>query len=398
MITLEEFTPAITANSMPVMATVLPSSVSGVNVGLVGEYGSSSEGTIQLTPDQQYLTLGGYSALPGLAYTATATAQSPCSQVPRVAALVDISGNANTSSVFDDIYNTNNPRCVYSPDDSHLYLSGQGAGASDEGGLYFTQVGTNTTSGGTAPTGIFNAVSTRNVQVYQGNLYYSADQNSGSKGTLTGIFEYSGLPTTSQSTNAGMRLTPANNGSINYSPDAFYFANATTMYVADTGDPKAGGTGAGGIQKWGFNGAQWILLYTLTNPNFVSPSQATSVAHGETGFEALAGKVENGVVSLYAVSYTAGDADPNGLYGITDTLAATTSAGQTFTEIAAAPGLQASGTNPDFNFKGVSFTPLSQAGTATPTDTPTMPPVALFVLGGILLALGARFLPKVRLT
>jgi hypothetical protein len=90
------------------------------------------------------------------------------------------------------------------------------------------------------------------------------------------------------------------------------------MYVADTGDPKAGGTGAGGIQKWVYNGSQWVLKYTLTNPNFVSPSQATTVAHGETGFQAIAGNVVGGVAYLYAVSYTAGDADPDGLYGITD--------------------------------------------------------------------------------
>jgi hypothetical protein len=374
LITLEEFSPTIAANSTPEMAVVLPSSVDGNNVGLAGEYGSSSEGTLQLSADGLYLTIGGYSAVPALAYTATATAQSPCAQVPRVAALIDANTNTNTSSVFNDIYNTNNPRGVFTPDDVNLYLSGQGAGVGDEGGLYYTQVGTNTTSGGAAPTGIFNVDSTRDVQAYQGNLYYSADQNS-SKGILTGIFEYTGLPTTSESTNTGTQLTPANNGSgVNYSPEGFYFANATTLYVADTGDPKAGGTGDGGIQKWVFSGSQWTLLYTLTNPNFVSPTQATSAAHGETGFEDITGQVVNGVVSLYAVSYTAGDADPNGLYGITDPLSATSPSGQMFTQIAAAPGLQASGTNPDFNYKGVSFAPTGApsnpgGGASDITDT-----------------------------
>ncbi len=364
LITLEEFSPAIAANSTPLMAVVLPSAVAGNNVGITGEYGSSSEGTIQPTADGLYLTIGGYSAVPALAYTATATAQSPCAMVPRVAALIDVNSNCDTSSVFNDIYNTNNSRCVYSPDDFTLYLSGQGAGIGDEGGLYYTQDGTNTANGGTAPTGIFNVVSTRMLQAYQGNLYYSADQNSG-KGIQTGIFEYSGLPTTSQSTNTGTLITPSNSGSgINYSPDGFFFANSTTLYVADTGDPKAGGTGDGGIQKWIYNGSQWVLEYTLTNPNFVAPATATTAAHGETGFECLAGNVVNGVAYLYAVSYTAGDADPNGLYGITDTVSATSASGQTFTEIASAPGIQASGTNPDYNFKGVSFAP-----TGSPVNT-----------------------------
>jgi hypothetical protein len=70
----------------------------------------------------------------------------------------------------------------------------------------------------------------------------------------------------------------------------------------------------------------------------------------------MTGTVTNGVAYLYGVSYTAGDADPNGLYGVTDTLTATSSTA-TLTEMEAAPGLQASGTNPDFNFKGVSFAP-----------------------------------------
>jgi hypothetical protein len=373
LITLEEFSPSITANSTPLMAVVYPSAVAGDNVGMVGEYGTSSEGTIHLSADGLYLTEGGYSAVPALAYTATATAQSTDTQVPRVAALVDANTNTNTSSVFNDIYNTNNPRGVYTPDDVNLYLSGQGAGVGDEGGLYYSQVGTNTTTGGAAPTGIFNVVSTRDVQEYQGNLYYSADQNSG-KGIQTGIFEYTGLPTTSQSTNTGTRLTPANDGgSVNYSPEGFFFANATTLYVADTGDPKAGGTGDGGIQKWAYNGSQWVLQYTLTNPNFVSPSLATTAAHGETGFEAIAGNLVDGVVNLYAVSYTAGDADPNGFYGITDPLAANSLSGQSFVEIAAAPGIQASGTNPDFVYKGVSFTPtgspVNSSAASSITDT-----------------------------
>ena len=86
LITLQEFQPTIAANSTPVMAVVLPSAVAGANVGITGEYGTSSEGTIQPSNDGLYLTFGGYSAVPALAYTATATAQSPCAQVPRVGA------------------------------------------------------------------------------------------------------------------------------------------------------------------------------------------------------------------------------------------------------------------------------------------------------------------------
>ena len=355
-ITLSEFSPTITANSTPVMAYTIPFAVSGNNVGMVGEYGSSSEGSIQQTPDGLYLTIGGYSAVPSFAFTgtgtatpATALAQSPCAQVPRVGAIIDGNTNANTSSVFNDIYDTNNTRCIFSPDDINMYLSGQGEGAGDEGGLYYAPIGTNTTAGGAAPTGIYNVVSTRNMVSFGGNFYYSCDQNSNSKGTQTGIFEYTGLPTTTQS-GTGTRITPVSSGSVNYSPEGFWFANATTLYVADTGDPKAGGTGDGGIQKWVNNGSGWTLAYTLKSPNFGST--------GETGLEAITGTLTNGVASLYGCSYTTADAGPNGLYGVTDTLTATSSTA-TLTEIAAAPGQQSAGsTNPDFNFKGVSFAPI----------------------------------------
>jgi hypothetical protein len=74
-------------------------------------------------------------------------------------------GEVNTTSVFNDICNTNNPRSVYSENGSSIILSGQGAGTSDEGGLYTAPVGTNTTTGGSAPTPIFNVVSIRTVSV-----------------------------------------------------------------------------------------------------------------------------------------------------------------------------------------------------------------------------------------
>jgi hypothetical protein len=370
LITLQEFPATIAANSTPVMAFTLPSAPSGNDAGICGEFGSSSEGALQQTADGLYLTIGGYSAGPGLAYTAGALAQSPCMTVPRVAAIIDGNTNADTTSVFNDIYNTNNARCVYSPDDFNLYLSGQGAGTGDEGGIYYTQDGTNTTSGGSMPTGIFNQVSTRNLVGFGGNLYYSADQNS-SKGIQTGLFEYSGFPTASEGTNTGTTIVPANNGgSINYSPEGFWFANATTLYVADTGDPKAGGTSDGGIQKWVYNGSAWVLKYTVTSPNFLPSSQTATAASGETGLEALTGTVTNGVASLYAVSYTAGDADANGLYGVTDTLTSTSSSA-TLTEIAAAPGIQASGTNPDYVFKGVSFAPTGSPVNSVPASNIT---------------------------
>jgi hypothetical protein len=388
-ITLDEFSLSSATSGSLVLADQLPSLGTNAAPGIVGEYGSSSEGTLNLSGNGQYLVIGGYdgtaSALgiqaasnsangtnyaPGTPWSTSTIAlgQSASADVPRVFATIDASGAVNTSTVLNDVYNTNNPRSGYSPDGSSLYISGQGAGVGDEGGIYLTQVGVNTTSGGSAPTPIYNVVSTRDVTEYNGNFYYSADQNSKSKGTQTGIFEYTGAPTTTQGATTGTVIVPANNGgttkstTINYSPDDFAFANSSTLYVADTGDPKAGGTGDGGIQKWSYLGGTWKLDYTLVDPNFVAPNKATTAASGETGFEALTLKLAGSSVDIYAVSYTAGDANPNGLYAIVDNLSATTlptgSGTESFTELAAAPGL--TGTNSlagDEIFKGVAFAP-----------------------------------------
>jgi hypothetical protein len=91
------------------------------------------------------------------------------------------------------------------------------------------------------------------------------------------------------------------------------------------------------------------LDYTLTPGDFVSSSATT----GQTGFEAITGSVVDGIVDLFAVSYTAADDNPNGLYAIADTLSATTAGSETFTELASSPG---SGQE---NFKGVSFDPAA---------------------------------------
>lgn len=363
-ISLLEYSPTGTVDASPIVTYTLPTANIGINFGIVGEYGSSSEGTIQLSSNGEYLTLGGYSAAPSIAGTGSpgglgyynanpdgvdALAQSTDTVVPRVFAVVDANGNANTTTIFNNVYSTNNPRSAYL-NGSSLYISGQGSGTTDQG-LYLTSVGTNTVAHpGTGLSAIYTTTDTRVTQVDNGNLYYSVDK----KNKATGIFEYVGTPS---GLTTATQIIPGNNGLsgsnlVNYSPDGYFFANTTTLYVADTGDPKNGGTGDGGIQKWSLNGSTWDLDYTLVDPNF---TMNLTAAHGETGFEAITGEVvgsgPSAEVDLYAVSYTLGDADPDGLYTIADNLDETTETGETFTE------MEASGANDVF--KGVSFAPTA---------------------------------------
>src|SRR5580692_3845624 len=61
-ITLDEVstTAAPAGTIAPIGQIVLPQTSSGINNPISGEYGSSSEGTLQLSGDGQYLTIAGY--------------------------------------------------------------------------------------------------------------------------------------------------------------------------------------------------------------------------------------------------------------------------------------------------------------------------------------------------
>jgi hypothetical protein len=373
-----------TTGGAPILTDTLPTAdgVGGsTNLGVVGQYGSSSEGNIQLSGDGQYLTLAGYSATAAAAGIQESTndanntnfpagtpyakatvslAQSTDTDVPRVAILVDRNGNVNSSTELNTVYSTNNPRAVYSANGSTIYISGQGDGNTSDQGIFFSPTGLNTvTSPASSPTGIFNSQQTRFVTAFSGNLYYSIDTSSGSN---TGIWKFTGQPT---SKSTPTQILPGNNGKsgsnkVFYSPEGFFFANANTLYVADTGDPKAGNLGDGGIQKWTLTASTWTLQYTLTptGSDWIPAGNPQGANVGESGFEGITGQVvgsgAGATVQLFAVSYTLGDDNPNGLYAITDTLSATSGTGESFTELEAAPG------DGSTTLKGVSFAPIPE--------------------------------------
>lgn len=375
-ITLMEYT----INGTFVTSLTLPTTDSGSNFGVVGEYGSSSEANLQLSGDGHSLLLAGYQAdaanagiggNASLAYSdanGTALAQSFSISngsnviVPRVAAVIRANGSVDTSTVFKNLYDQNNPRSVWSQNGTTLYVSGQGSGATDQGIFTVNRGSNNVATGTPAPTPISSntGLSTRIVTTFNGNMYYSADV----KNVATGIFEYSGIPNSSAS---AVRVTPANNGLsgsslVTYSPAGFFFANSTTLYVADTGAPKNKALGDGGIQKWTFNGTNWVLDYTLTPSTFVLNynDKTSGLTDGEVGFGSITGQVIGGNVELFAVSYTIGDADQDGLYAINDTLSALTNPGDNFTLLQSAPGIGNIANNLTAGgmvFKSVSFAP-----------------------------------------
>ena len=176
-------------------------------------------------------------------------------------------------------------------------------------------------------------------------------------------------------------------------PFGLWFADATTLYVADEGDgvntydpnsnsytDAAGPTNTGGLQKWIFNSSTqtWQLAYTLTTGlNLGTPY---TVAGFPTGYNngtdgtnlpwapatdglrniigtIVGNRIQGYSVVIWAVSSTVsgnGDqgADPNKLYLITDRLSNTSAAvaaHETFTDLRDAANGEV--------LRGVSFTP-----------------------------------------
>jgi hypothetical protein len=229
-----------------------------------------------------------------------------------------------------------------------------------------------------------------------------------------------GLTPTNMCILKGFPIALAKNAtdSSNY-PFGIWFANATTMYVADEGagdNTYSTGTGTytaaaasttAGLEKWTYSAAQgqWVYDYTLqsglglgqpyTVSSYPTGNNSYTNSHGVTvsgpwspatdGLRNLVGQVNSdGTATIWATTSTvsfSGDqgADPNALVSITDNVGATTApGGETFSTTMAPTSGQV--------IRGVSFTPGTgaQPGTGTPEVpwAPLLPLVAIAVSGG----------------
>ena len=170
-------------------------------------------------------------------------------------------------------------------------------------------------------------------------------------------------------------------------PFGVWFANPTTLYVADEGDgtntfdsttmtyTSAASSKTAGLQKWLFDSTtqQWNLAYTLqaglalgtpytiaNYPTANNPATGLPWSPATDGLRNITGVVNgDGTVTIYAITSTVsggGDqgADPNKLVVITDTTDATgptPPSGESFTTLRNANNLEV--------LRGVSWTPGS---------------------------------------
>jgi len=297
---LDEYTPTGTL----VQQIALPTSASGSSDALTLSGTSTAEGFLSISSDGNYLTLGGYNQIVG-----GTTAANAASAVNRVVGLVNIStGSADTTTALSS-GTSGNIRSVATANGSSFYVASSSAGVGYVG--TFGSV-TSALQLSTTP------VNTRVVNISGGQLYVSS-----SSGTFLGLSTIgSGLPTTAGQTTTGLAGFPTSGTHSSYD---YWFANSSTVYVADDGSAAAGG----GIQKWTLSGGTWSLQYTLLN-------NGTST----TDVRGLTGEIVGGNTELFGTTSTTSliEVTDTGA-GSSDTVLATAGANTAFRDVVLVPNV-----------------------------------------------------------
>ncbi len=376
---------------------------------LVTSFSSKSELALNLSLDRKFVTFMGYVApvdALDISNSNTPLAPDPTNPVNetalRAVAQVDRFGRFHFTET--DAYSGNNGRAAILNDDANvIYTAGNagngsnpqpvnvvlGAGAqfiTPSDILEFSQnpalptplASFSVTELGAKPDKIGKDDNFRGLTVYNSVVYYT--KGSGGNGVNTVYFvDTTGtacpkgvglpapgatLPSTPLSFNlasvaasglpnnmcilSGFPSVLNSKAAVTAFPFGIWFANSTTLYVADEGDgtlADAGTDTSAGLQKWIFNSAknQWQLAYVLnaglglgvsyTIPRYPSgknPATGLPWAPETDGLRNITGTVDSkGNAMIYAITSTVsgnGDqgADPNRLVAITDDVSATT--------------------------------------------------------------------------
>jgi len=301
---LEEIKPS---GGAPVQTLALPTTASGVNQPLTISGTAGSEGELSLSANGQYLVLAGYDVGVGGTTQTTSTI-----------GLINAAGVIDTSTTTT-LLSGNNTRGAASSDGTQLWVTGPKGLAS---------ITADTTSGGSNIDSSENmdglAVVPASVSPSGSNALYGSSGKS-----PHGIIQFaSALPT---STTTATNLTGMSSTS-SPAPFAFFFANPTTLFVAD---------GSLGIQEWTSGGTStWseVATYNGSGGSFV----------GLTGVEV------GSTVNLYATTGSGGWIADNDLLSIPFTFTSGTTGVGTFGSpvvLAVASG--------DSGFSGVAFAPTA---------------------------------------
>jgi len=355
-------------------------------INLVTSFSSKSELAINLTPDGSGITFMGYNAgtgqidvsnsnTPGTIEAGNTDIANP---TYRAVGQLNLSSNA-LQVTTTNAYNGNNGRAAIAVGNGQYYLvgnAGNGSGGAtttaNTGVQLLTSTGVNGALGTNAAVGQYSITQQgyaadktakdnnyRGETVYNNTLYVSKGSGSNGIDTVYQVGTAGSLPAAGTSTPIsvlpGFNTQLAKTDTNGPHPFGLWFANATTLYVADEGSGATTDFGsnpttqAGGLDKYSLVGGVWQLDYELRGSligssytvNGLGSLAGDSLSTTTDGLRNLTGKVNaDGTVTLYAVTSTAGSvlgdagADPNQLVAITDSLADTTASqasGENFT-------------------------------------------------------------------
>nr|WP_294524245.1 PEP-CTERM sorting domain-containing protein [uncultured Rhodopila sp.] len=360
---------------------------------IVTSFSSKSEGSIYLSQNGQSLTVAGYNVSDGR----NAVGALDVSNASTSAANGNPSGSGNSNGIANrtvaqiatdgtvsttnfNAYSGNNPRGAILANGTYYTVGNGNAGNTGVEALTPGNSATQTTTANNS-TQIGNYSVTqqgyaadkpikdnnfRGETIFNNTLYVT--KGSGSNGIDTvyqvgasgALANGANLPANAPITILPGLPTGLAKPGADYTPFGLFFANSTTLYVADEGTGDAADVGLGshaGLEKWSLVGGTWQLDYTLQT-GLVGMTQTYDAANGdgligtvtEEGLRDITGVVNaDGTVTIYGVTSTTDNmpkmdngADPNQLVSITDVLGDTSGTqvtGEDFnTLIQATPG------------------------------------------------------------
>ena len=248
-----------------------------------GIAGSGSEGFLTRSADTHSLAVGGYAAAAGAAVTTTtvrAIAFVSAANAVDLTPLVNGAGGAFTGA-------TGAVRSAVSNDGTGFWAAGSGT----NDGFWFVPHNAAAQAG----TQLIVSGATRDVGIFGGQVYDSADPGMGSVNAVGTNLPTSGTQTAATTLTGGAAFSPygfiAFDGDGNGSPDVFY--------VADN---------AAGVIRYSLSGTTWTA------------GTAVSLGTGTVGAFAITGVTSGSSVYLYATNYTADLAKATAVYALTDDL------------------------------------------------------------------------------
>jgi hypothetical protein len=179
----------------------------------------------------------------------------------------------------------------------------------------------------------------RGLTIFDNTLYVTKGSGSNGVNTVYQVGNAGSLPTLATASSAPITILPGLPTTLARNADAtnpfgIWFANATTLYVADEGDgtmANAAKSQFAGLQKWSLVDGTWQLDYVLQNglnlgQTYSIANYPTSLNPATDGLRNMTGRDNgDGTVTIWAVTSTVstnGDqgADPNKLVAVNDVL------------------------------------------------------------------------------